>query len=136
MFWVDTGNGVQHSSSNGNSKQQHQSSTKQPPLNCANGQLNQTFHSINKQQSQQACGVRIERADMDGSKRMVLLSTQLGFPIGLTTVHLGTSSSYQYSSYASLLNKQTEDVCSLKHLKVIFVDSKLRTLEMVDLDGR
>lgn len=145
MLWVDTANTVQnHQPNNGNSKQSNPTatSTKQPPIiNCKTASsTNQTaiLHPlINKQQQQliAPCGVRIERADMDGSKRSVLLNTQLGYPIGLTTVHLGTSSSYQYSSYASLLNKQTEDVCSLKHLKVIFVDSKLRTLEMVDLDG-
>lgn len=130
MFWADTGNSVQHPT-NGNPKRSNKQQ-QQTPFNCSSSLLNQTTTSLGKLKP---CSIRIERADMDGSKRMTLLNTQLGWPLGLTTIHLGTSSSYQYSSYASLLNKQTEDVCSLKNLKVIFIDSKLRTLEMVDLDG-
>lgn len=133
MFWVDTAGTVQHQPANGSQKH---AAKQPPPANCSVSATNQTVGPMTKLQQPPPCGVRIERADMDGSKRATLVNTQLAWPIGLATVHLGTSSSYQYSSYASLLNKQTEDVCSLKHLKVIFIDSKLRTLEMIDLDGK
>ena len=144
MFWADMGSAAaatsQHAPNNGNSKQQHsKQQQQQQPLSCNNTSSSSTITNSNSkqnpQQQQHSCSIRIERADMDGSKRSILIKDQLGWPNGLTTIHLGTSSSYQYSSYASLLNKQTEDVCSLKNLKVIFIDSKLRTLEMIDLDG-
>lgn len=143
MFWVDLGNTVQKNSVNGNVSSKASKQHQQTFSDCANNNIiNQTVVSSKlypqplQQQQPKPCGVRIEKADMDGSKRTVLVNTQLGNPIGLTTIHLSSSSSYQYSSYASLLNKQTEDVCSLKNLKVIWIDSKLRTLEMIDLDGK
>ena len=139
MFWADTANSAQHPPANGKHANAKQPSPPPPSANCSTGNTNQTAAAagpLSKLQQPPPCGVRIERADMDGSKRATLVNTQLGWPIGLTTLHLSTSTSYQYSSYASLLNKQTEDVCSLKHLKLIFIDSKLRTLEMIDLDGK
>lgn len=143
MFWVDLGNTVNTQKTNSNSKTN--SKQQQIASNCTENNFNQSISNrlfpgqiqqLQHHNQKLACGiVRIERSDMDGSKRTVLVSSQLGNPVGLTTIGLGTSSSYQYSSYASLLTKQTEDVCSLKHLKVIWIDSKLGTLEMVDLDG-
>lgn len=139
MFWVDTSNSVQHPPANGGNPKHAAKQPAPASANCSSTNVTQPMPGLvglTKLQQLAPCGVRIERADMDGTKRTTLVNTGLGWPIGLATVHLGTSSSYQYSSYASLLNKQTEDVCSLKHLKVIFIDSKLRTLEMIDLDGK
>lgn len=106
MFWADWGN------SNANSAAKKDDSHRSAKNGATSSASASTGPAVRPSGS-----VRIERADMDGSRRLILVNSNLGWPNGLCTFD------------ASSEDKQIEDI------KLLWVDSKTHSLEMVDLDG-